>query len=78
MEDILVDMKQDVARLVNLLPRLPPVTHRLQLSHTGLLGKLTQQLTANKNAQSVQAPKQTEVKEECINLATPTTENQQP
>ncbi|CAH8474380.1 unnamed protein product [Schistosoma margrebowiei] len=78
MEDILVDMKQDVARLVNLLPRLPPVTQRLQLSHTGLLGKLTQQLTANKNAQSVQAPKQTEVKEECINLATPTTENQQP
>ncbi|CAH8455229.1 unnamed protein product [Heterobilharzia americana] len=78
MEDILVDMKQDVARLVNLLPRLPPVTQRLQLSHTGLLGKLTQQLTANKNVQPTSGQKQNEVKDEGVNVVTPTTESQQP
>nr|CAH8824715.1 unnamed protein product [Trichobilharzia regenti] len=77
MEDILVDMKQDVARLVNLLPRLPPVTQRLQLSHTGLLGKLTQQLTANKNAQSTSSQKQSETKEEPVNLVTPPPETSQ-
>ncbi|KAG5447792.1 choline dehydrogenase 5 [Clonorchis sinensis] len=42
MEDLLADMKQDVTRLVSLLPRMLPVSQRLHLSHTGLLSKLTQ------------------------------------
>ncbi|THD26034.1 Chromodomain-helicase-DNA-binding protein Mi-2 [Fasciola hepatica] len=52
MEDLLADMKQDVSRLINLLPRLPPVSQRLQLSHTGLLSQLTQQLASAKASQA--------------------------
>ncbi|KAF7256300.1 hypothetical protein EG68_06473 [Paragonimus skrjabini miyazakii] len=50
MEDLLADMKQDVSRLIGLLPRMPPVTQRLQLSHTGLLCKLTQHSNLGKTA----------------------------
>lgn len=50
MEEYLAEMKQDVSRLLTLVPRMPPVAGRLNLSHTGLLTKLTQQLTAAKQA----------------------------
>lgn len=50
MEDYLAEMKQDVSRLLTLVPRLPPVASRLNLSHTVLITKLTQQLTAAKQA----------------------------
>lgn len=50
MEDYLAEMKQDVSRLLTLVPRMPPVSDRLNLSHTGLLTKLTQHLTAAKQA----------------------------
>ena len=54
MEDYLAEMKQDVSRLLTLVPRMPPVSDRLNLSHTGLLTKLTQQLTAAKQAKLAQ------------------------
>ncbi|BHF73229.1 choline dehydrogenase 5 [Sparganum proliferum] len=53
MEDYLAEMKQDISRLLTLVPRMPPVASRLNLSHTGLLTKLTQQLTAAKQAQAL-------------------------
>ena len=58
MEDYLAEMKQDVARLLNLVPRLAPVSDRLNLSHKGLLTKLTQELTAAKQARQLQQQQQ--------------------
>lgn len=54
MEDYLAEMKQDVTRLLTVVPRMAPVSERLNLSHAGLLTKLTQQLTAAKQAKLAQ------------------------
>ncbi|VDO11755.1 unnamed protein product [Rodentolepis nana] len=54
MEDYLAEMKQDVSRLLTIVPRMQPVSERLNLSHAGLITKLTQQLTAAKQAKLAQ------------------------
>ncbi|VUZ48861.1 unnamed protein product [Hymenolepis diminuta] len=54
MEDYLAEMKQDVTRLLTIVPRMQPVSERLNLSHAGLITKLTQQLTAAKQAKLAQ------------------------
>ncbi len=58
MEEYLAEMKQDVSRLLTHVPRMPPVASRLNLSHTGLITKLTQQLTAAKQAKLAQQQQQ--------------------
>uniref|UniRef100_A0A5K3FY38 DUF1086 domain-containing protein n=1 Tax=Mesocestoides corti TaxID=53468 RepID=A0A5K3FY38_MESCO len=58
MEDYLAEMKQDVSRLLTLVPRMPQVADRLNLSHTSLLTRLTQQLTAAKQAKMAQQQQQ--------------------
>ena len=40
LEELLSDMKQDVARLPATLARVPPVTQRLQMSERNILNRL--------------------------------------
>lgn len=40
LEELLSDMKQDVARLPATLARVPPVTQRLQMSERSILNRL--------------------------------------
>ncbi|KAL3318138.1 choline dehydrogenase 3 [Cichlidogyrus casuarinus] len=51
MEEILSEMKGDVAKLGSNLQKMPPVAQRLGLSHTNLITRLTQQLNLARQQQ---------------------------